>query len=316
MGVRRGQRGQREGEVVRRRGEQRWARPLQPALLGVVVAAGLATATGANAAAMPFAGQLSPASLAGATFSLTGNRLSGFSVSVRPTHCKVDTAPENIDDIWSLEMPANAHVTVSDGHFRYQGAATSDYGAGTPADPYGGRFTVSGTLGTDPSVVSGTVKLADAGDPYKSGCSGSYRLLALPNLPDVIAPINATAYQNKKTPFDYRSAYLHFNYAAGVIRNLEIDANFLCQGSTDDVLVDARTYGISALPTTAKGRFSLKAYVLDGYSDPVSLRFTGRVKGRKASGRIVIAEPPGGFEGDAGLKCSGNYAWTAAKGPL
>jgi hypothetical protein len=282
-------------------------------LLGLFLVAGAAGA--AQARAEPFAGQLSPTSIAGVQLSLDGNRLSGLTVTVRPTRCAPPAVPKDNDDTFYMKMPAGGYAAVKNGRFSYRGAALSEYGASFGGTPLGGRFTFSGTLNAARTVVSGTMKLTGAHDPFESGCSGSYRLLAVPDVPDAVAPLDRSSYQNKDVPTDSSAAYIHFDYAAGVITNLEVDANFTCKGSVDDADVDAKTYGVTRLPTTATGRFSLKAYVLDGYKDPVSLTFTGQVKGKKAGGRVVVAEPPGGFRGDGGDKCAGNYAWTAAKGP-
>jgi hypothetical protein len=98
-----------------------------------------------------------------------------------------------------------------------------------------------------------------------------------------------------------------------VIRNIQLQANFQCGQSVDSATVNATAYGYPTVQTTKNGGFSLKLYVLDEYQNLVSLTITGLVHGENASGRIVVTEPPGGFNGVAGDSCSGNYGWTAAK---
>ena len=111
----------------------------------------------------------------------------------------------------------------------------------------------------------------------------------------------------------YQSQFISFDYSAGVVRNLQAQANFQCGNSVDSATVDATAYGYPTLQTSASGTFSVQLYVLDEYQKLVSVTITGRIRGKKAAGRIVVTEPPGGFTGVAGNSCAGSYGWTAAK---
>jgi hypothetical protein len=152
--------------------------------------------------------------------------------------------------------------------------------------------------------------LAGAHDPFESGCSGSYSFVAIPNVSSSTGPANRSAYQSHFVDF---GQFVDFDYASGVIRNLRIDANFECGPSVDQADVNAKAYGFATLRTTASGRFSMKDYVFDEYNRILSFKITGMIDGAKASGRIVVTEPRGGFTGVGGVACAGNSTWTATK---
>ncbi len=73
-------------------------------------------------------------------------------------------------------------------------------------------------------------------------------------------------------------------------------------------------YGYPTVQTSRNGAFSLSTYMFDEYSDIVHLTFSGRISGSKANGRIVVSEPPGGFEMITNIGgCAGNYGWSASR---
>jgi hypothetical protein len=187
--------------------------------------------------------------------------------------------------------------------FTYTGEATSEYGAGTVTPPYGGQFTIAGRVNPTHTVVTATITLSDAQDPVTTGCTGTYQLIAIPT-------VNARATTGDKRA--YSSQFVHFDYAAGVVRNLYAQANFECGPSEDWAYVNAKSYGYPELRTTAGGHFSLQLYVLDGYQHIVAVRITGHIHGRNTSGRTEVSEPTGGFQGEGGGACHGNRAWTAS----
>ena len=289
-----------------RRGPARVARCwLRVAAFAIVALAVWASA--AQAATGAFVIQFSPSSLPeGSSLSLNGDEVKGFTALLRPTNC---TAPANwqndSDAVFNLALPAGTAVSLAGGGFTYQGtAASAYYGAGPSSDPYGGQFTISGQVNPAHTLVTGTVTLSNAHDPFVSGCSGSYKFVAIPKVSAALSRPNRAAYQ---------SQFVNFNYAAGVVTNLDVQANFMCGQSVDSATFTGKAYGYPTVQTTAGGRFSVHAYVLDEYGHIVSLAFTGEISPRRASGRIVVAEPPGGFTGVAGDSCSGNHGWTASK---
>jgi hypothetical protein len=99
------------------------------------------------------------------------------------------------------------------------------------------------------------------------------------------------------------------------VKKLVVQANFECgtgpDPSVDSAQIDAAAYGFRSIHVH-HGRFSLVTYVLDEYQDIVALKLTGRIHGRKASGRIKVSEPPT-LVGVANMPCSGNYTWTASR---
>lgn len=278
------------------------------AFMGAVLAIVLGvSAVSARAATVNFTGQFSPSSLPeGTAFSLNGDQVTSFSAMLRPTACASPTDWQNDSDaVFRLALAPGANVQIRAGRFSYTGPATSAfYGTGSPDRPYGGQFTISGSVNPTHTSATATVTLSNAQDPFVSGCSGSYKFIAIPTVTSTTTTPDKAAYQ---------SQFFSFDYTAGVIRNIQLQANFQCGQSVDSATVNATAYGYPTLQTTKTGGFSLHLYVLDEYQDLVSLTITGRVSGKSASGRIEVTEPPGGFTGVAGDSCSGNYGWAAAK---
>lgn len=287
-------------------GKTRWSVMLVFLSAALVITLG-ASAVSARAATVNFTGQFSPSSLPeGTAFSLNGDRVTSFSAMLRPTACASPTDWQNDSDaVFSLALAPGANVQINAGRFSYTGPATSAfYGTGPPDQPYGGQFTISGNVNPRHTFATATIRLSNAHDPFVSGCSGSYKFIAIPTVTSTRTAPDKTAYQ---------SQFVSFDYTAGVIRKIQMQANFQCGQSVDSATVNATAYGYPTLQTTNKGRFSLQLYVLDEYQKLVSLTITGQVRGKKASGRVVVKEPPGGFTGVAGDSCSGNYGWAAAK---
>jgi hypothetical protein len=268
----------------------------------------LCCATGAARAAQTrFTGQFSPSSLPeGTNFKLSGDQVTAFSGLLRPTSC---AAPadwrSSSDSVFELKIPAGAKVALSGGRFRYSGtAASADYGSGPSTSPYGGQFTISGTVNPQHTLVAATVTLSGAQDPFVSGCSGRYRFIAIPT------PTGRAKFPDKAA---YQSQFVSFDAAGGVVRNLRVQANFNCGPGSDSAFVDGPVYGYPSLRTTAAGGFSLTLHALDEYKAIVAVKITGTVSAKRAHGRIVVSEPPGGFVGQADDRCHGNTPWTAAK---
>ena len=266
----------------------------------------LAVAPGlAQTGAVVFQAQFSPQALPGnSKLSLTGDRVTSFFALIRPTNCAApaDWATDS-DNVFTVELPASADVELTAGAFSFQGTAPSTYYSTANAQ-YAGTFSVSGTVNPAHTVVTGTVTLTGAHDQIVSGCSGSYSFIAVPNVSTTsLRRPDRTAYQGHNISFDD---------AAGSITNLELAAAMRCGGSVDSALFDGRGVHLT-VRTAPGGRFTYQGYVLDGYQDVVSLTITGEVSGRHASGRIIVAEPPGGFVGVGNAPCQANYRWTAAK---
>ena len=282
--------------------------PRMVALLGLVgaILLGALTAT-ARAATVDFTGQFSPTSLPeGTSFSLDGDQVTSFSAMLRPTACASPSDWQSDSDaVFQLALAPGAAVELTNGSFSYTGSATSaDYGGGSAGESYGGQFTIAGKVNPAHTFVTATVSLSNAQDPFVSGCSGSYSFIAIPTV---------TATRTTPDKAAYQSQFLSFDYADGVVRKLQVQANFQCGQSVDSATVNATAYGYPTLQTTKSGVFRLQLYVLDEYQKLVSLTITGRITGKKAGGRIVVDEPPGGFTGVAGDNCSGNHGWTASK---
>lgn len=285
----------------------RWLR--RPAVLLVLCAVWLACSAGSAAAAtVGFTGQFSPSSLPeGTSFSLDGDHVTSFSGLLRPTACAspVNWQDYSENEVFHLALAPGANVALSGGRFRYTGAATSDgYGGGPSANPYGGQFTISGQVNPTHTVVTATVTLSDAQDPFVTGCSGSYRFIAIPTV---------GAHWNRPDKAAYQSQFLSFDYSAGVVRNLQVQANFQCGESVDSAGINATAYGYPILRTTAHGVFRLSLYALDGYQKLVAVTITGHINGKKATGRIKVSEPAGGFTGITADSCRGNRGWAASK---
>jgi hypothetical protein len=259
----------------------------------------------ASAAAMSYTGQFSPASLPeGTSFALSGDAVTRFSAQLRPTACQTPDWREDSDAIFTLSLPRGTRVPLKDGRFTYAGTARSSYGAGPSDDPYGGKFTITGNVDPDHTLVNAKVTLSGAQDPAVSGCSGHYTFIAIPT-------VRARAHRAAKSA--YQSQFVNFQAAGGVVRDLEVQANFSCGDSVDSAQIDAAAYGHPTLHTTASGRFSLSLYALDGYKEIVAVRITGHVGPTKASGTITVAEPAGGFRGVANDVCHGSTHWSASK---
>ena len=274
------------------------------ALCGLVLLTGAATAEAASTTS--FTEQFVPSSLPeGSSFALTGDRISSFSALLRPTQCASPADWQNdSDDVFKLALAPGADVELSGGSFSYSGTASSDYyGAGSDSRPYGGKFTISGQVNPDHTFVNATVTMSDAQDPFVTGCSGTYKLIAIPTVSYSYTPPGNSAYQGS----------VNFDYAAGVVRKLRFTASFMCGNGVDEANVDAAAYGYPTLQANSRGVFSLQTYVLDEYQNIVHLTLTGRVRGRNATGRISVSEPAGGFTGVAGVACGGSRGWTAAK---
>jgi hypothetical protein len=271
----------------------------------LVAAAGLWMAASAQAAPVPYTMQMGEST--GHEFVLDGNNLAAFSLSVTPKTCTSGPWQNDSDAAWTVTL--NRTVPVVGGHFRFQGQAPSaNYSTGS-AD-----YTVTGTV--DPArgpgasarrTARGTISFTNGSDPFVGGCSGSYTFLAIPT-PQTSENVGGPG------STDFTSQFLSFDYRKGVVRNLVVQANFQCatpDPSVDDAEVDASAYGYGRIHVH-QGRFSLRTYVLDGYQDIVRLDLTGHVRGSRASGRIKISEPSG-LEFVAGVPCSGDYTWTAAR---
>jgi len=160
--------------------------------------------------------------------------------------------------------------------------------------------------------VTGTVTLANASDPFNSGCSGTYTFTAIPT---VVQP--AWGVPPGRTFVDYSPTAhqgLSFNYRSGVVSDLEIEDNFTCGGATEDAVeVNASAYGFTDIHTSANGSFRMQTLVLDEYKDILRMEVTGRITAHHATGRILISEPAGGYSllGQAGQTCGGNRGWSA-----
>jgi hypothetical protein len=240
------------------------------------------------------------------TLTLDGDQVSGFDAGLKPTACvSPATWQQDSDAVFDVSIPSSADVELSNGSFTYSGTATSAYyGSGSATKIYGGQFTITGQVNPAHTQVTATVTLSNAQDPFVTGCSGSYSFFAIPTVSAI-----------HKTPDKaaYSSQFISFDAANGVVRNLQLQANFQCGPSDDAATIDAKAYGYPTLQTTANGRFKLKLYVLDEYKTIVSVTITGHVEGKTARGRYVVSEPPGGFIGPGGDACHGHYAWKAAR---
>jgi hypothetical protein len=257
----------------------------------------------AQAATVNFVGQFSPSSLPeGTTFTMNGDQVTGFSAELYPTAC-TSGSPENTESYFELQLPSYADVQLSGGQFSFTGAATSEYGA-----PYGGQFTVNGTVNPAHTVVTATVTLSGGTAPTLSGCSGTYNFIAIPNATPKLPRLDSE---------QYNSQFVSLDYSNGFVKGLAVVANFVCgtgqQQSVNSATFTGSAYGFPSIHAAANGSFSVQTYVLDEYQHIVNLTINGRVRGKKASGRIIVTEPAGGFEGVANQVCHGNYAWTATR---
>jgi len=264
---------------------------------------GVATAS-ASAKTIRFAMQLSPSLNASAgSLSLVGDSVTAFSARLQALSCTTGAA-ENSDGSFDVQITTSDAVGLSAGRFQFTGQATSDgYGTGTAARPYGGDFTISAQVNPDHTLVTGTITLSDAQSVTTSGCAGTYNLVAVPF-------VNSRTFQPDKAA--YQSRFIHFDYAAGVVRHLYMQANFSCGNSEDAANINIEAYGYPVIPTKA-GNFRFSSYVIDEYLDVVSVTISGRIDGQKARGHISISEPPGGFRLVGGGSCHGTRAWSAAK---
>jgi hypothetical protein len=268
----------------------------------------LLLAAAARSATVNFVGQFSPASLPeGTAFALSGDQVTSFTATLKPTNCQspADWANDS-DAVFNLSLGAGASVPLTGGAFSYSGTATSSYPNGGYGSPYGGQFTITGTVNQSHTLVTANVALAGAHDPFVHGCSGTYKFIAIPSV---------TASNRRPDRAAYDSQFVSFDYAGGVVRNLEVQANFQCgKNAVDSAQFDAAAYGFKSIQTRATGAFRVQSYVLDEYKEILLLTVTGKVSGKKAKGRIAVSEPAGGYEliGSVGV-CSGNYGWSATK---
>jgi hypothetical protein len=273
-------------------------------LIALLTCALLATA--AQAPARSYVIEFSPASLPqGSTFSLNGDTVTGFSAIVRPTNCDApSTWRQDTDSVFLLQMTPGATVALDNGQFTYSGTAAAQYFGAISSTAPGGQFTVSGTVSPDHTLVTGTVTLTDANDSQVTDCSGTYRFIAIPMVPDSLPAPNHTAYKGRNIDFDY---------GAGVLSRFTAHANFKCGNAIDSANVTGGLYGQPTLQAGPSGNFSFHGYVLDQNQLIVSFRVTGSTRGKRASGRYIVGDPPGGFAAVGGERCAANHGWHSVK---
>lgn len=156
---------------------------------------------------------------------LDGDQVTGLTIDVAPQGCATGDPRNSSDSLWRISISAADRVSLSGGRFFVSGEAPSAYYPGGSAD-----FTVSGTVTQDHRVVTGTITIANGHDPFLSGCSATNTFLPVPQptkAPGWGAPRNRTS----------TSQFLSFDYHAGIVSKLVLQANFRC-GSGADPSVD------------------------------------------------------------------------------
>jgi len=274
-------------------------RRLQLAVLLVLIVSGIFVAA-ARAAPVKYTMQLGSGSAKNA-LTLDGDHLTAFQVEIAPTSCTTGDLREDATSAWTVKLASP--VALSDGRFQTSGTASSIYDQGAvrgyPAD-----YTLSGSVSPDHSVVTGTVTYSNGNDPFLTGCAATKTFMAIPTVVEPDGPVNAKA--------TFQSQFVSFNYHGGVISDLRATANFECGDSIDDAEVWMSDYHFPAIHASRSGRWALTSYVLDSYGRIIIFHITGRVSGKKATGRITVAEPPG-LTFITGKSCHGNRPWTATR---
>ena len=266
-------------------------------LLGILIA-GLVAAAPASAAPVRYALQIG-STTNNRQLTLDGDQITGFRAWVLPQTCGQGDPRNSSDSRWVVTLPGDNAVPIADGRFQFSGQAPGEFYDGSSAD-----FTVTGEVSPDHRVVTGAITISNGQDPFLKGCSGSYSYLAI--------PYHAASGRGPAAKRDFTSQFLNFNYRGGIVTRLRLAANFECGGGVDSAEFDSEIYGYRAIRASASGSWAIHLYVFDGYDNIVHLDVTGHIKGRKATGRIKVTEPPG-LTGISGEPCSGDYRWTAMR---
>jgi hypothetical protein len=273
---------------------------LDPPAVALPLTVALQLAVPSQAAAAPVRYTLQIGWATEARFILDGDRLEELGVTLPGQTC-TDGAVYGADDAWNVSLPAGTGVRLVGGRIRLRGQAPSAYYPGG-----GAGYAVTGKIASDDHAVTGTIRLANGWDPFVSGCSASYRFVAIPTP----RPASGWGVPDGR---DFTSPSVSFDYRSRTVRRLVVRASFDC-GEGPDPSVDSADLSAdpSVIRTTSAGRWSLDRYVLDGYGKIVRLEMTGRIDGARAGGRIEITEPRGLLD-VGGESCRGDYAWSAAR---
>jgi hypothetical protein len=269
------------------------------ALIALVVLCALALPSLAAAAPVSYTMQTGSQTTKDA-ISLEGDQLRAFHTAVRP-----ETCPDGQDPTGSHSFDINftGPVQLTDGKFQFSGhGPPSYYPSDDPAQ--GADYTITGSVTPDTHVITGTIAIDNATDPFITGCSARYDFLAIP-------AVEQPAY-HAPDKNAFTSQFVSFDYQAGVIRNLRVQANFNCGNSSDAATVYGSPYGFAAIHTDSSGRWRIHSFVFDEYGSILDFEMNGRLVGNKATGHIIVKQPAG-LQFVSKDVCKGNYAWSAAR---
>ncbi|MGH2960101.1 MAG: hypothetical protein ACRDKE_10895 [Solirubrobacterales bacterium] len=276
-----------------------FSRALLLVTIVAATAAAFALPSAAEAAAVPYLVDTAPNDYRRSLLTVDGDELTAISMTLYVWSCGGGGSTPT-GHSFVLSLPAGP-VPITNGAFQVQGTASAAASEVGSAD-----FSLSGQLSEDRTSMTGTATLTNASNPAISGCTETFSLLALPE---------AGAASNDRGPAqdtNFDSQFLTFDYYGSDVTRLIVQSNFHCGTTWQSATLDASKYGITSIPTTPSGDFSLHRLIFDSYDHVLILDLTGHIDGMSANGTISISEPPG-FHSVGNAPCSGQYAWTATK---
>ncbi len=168
----------------------------------------------------------------------------------------------------------------------------------------GVHVAIDGMLTTDAQTLSGTITYSGLHTPAETGCP--------PVTADFVAiPLPALVPPDPEHQWTLTGANVRVDATNGHITRVKAVVPFACSLGLNESDFDTRAYGISDIPVSASGAFSLSLNVLDEYSVVRVLTITGTLSSGAFSARFQIASTNvGGWNGD----CVGDATFAAGAG--
>ena len=268
-------------------------RVVRSSLLALLVA--LAAAPAAGAAPVPYTLSLDNAGKSSIT--LDGDQVTALAVQLSMNGCTSSGS-------FGAQATLAAPVAFSGGAVHVETDAPL-----TGYTDSSVHVTLDGTLSVDRATLQGTITESGLHSPFDTGCPAVvHPFFAIPT-PALVPP-------DPEHEFTFAGPNSKGDATSGHITRLIATVPAVCGSSTQvHVVFDTRAYGITDIPVSPSGAWSLTRYVLDDYEIVRLLTITGQVTGGNVSGRYQVASPPGvggsvfsGCIGDATLSATATGA--------